>query len=273
MVETTEDEALTSARKSMMWLRASYVAALIIMAFLSLKIYIEQKENETRIQSMIALSNQFSKISTGFNDAAKRARILTRVFSQEAVDTRIVGMTWDEQDAFYKTAEPEKRIQVARRIQLADLGILFEQVKVLERLWNKAPLEFRKEFAGEKIFKDPENPFAVVKQSTDSTYLRSAKSEANMHFAADMFVDRFDRFLKPRINDTQSFLKEYLAGFVEQQSQTQKEVLIVSFLTLIGLALFVFLPSCRYHSSKVVFQAQHQNPRGQQSPCESASGG
>ena len=57
MVETTEDEALTSARKSMMWLRASYVAALIIMAFLSLKIYIEQKENETRIQSMIGVRN------------------------------------------------------------------------------------------------------------------------------------------------------------------------------------------------------------------------
>ena len=242
MAKPENDDALKSARKSMMWLRVSYIAALIIMGFMSYQVYIEQKENETRIQSMIALSNQFSKISTGFNDAAKRARILTRVFSPEAIDTRIVGMTWDDQDAFYKTAEPEKKIQVARRIQLADLGILFEQVKVLERLWKKAPAEFRAEFAGEKIFKDTENPFEVVKQSTDSQYLRSAKSEANMHFAAEMFVDRFDDFLKPRINDTQSFLKEYLAGFVEQQSQTQKEVLIMSILTLIGLALFVFLP-------------------------------
>lgn len=242
MAKPTEDDALKSARKSMMWLRVSYIAALIIMGFMSYQVYVEQKENETRIQSMIALSNQFSKISTGFNDAAKRARILTRVFSPEAIDTRIIGMTWDDQDAFYKTAEPEKKIQVARRIQLADLGILFEQVKVLERLWKKAPAEFRAEFAGEKIFKDKENPFEVVKQSTDSQYLRSAKSEANMHFAAEMFVDRFDDFLKPRINETQSFLKEYLAGFVEQQSQTQKEVLIMSILTLIGLALFVFLP-------------------------------
>ncbi|MEP3199588.1 MAG: response regulator [Lentilitoribacter sp.] len=242
MTKPADDDALKSARKSMMWLRVSYIAALIIMGFMSYQVYIEQKENEARIQSMIALSNQFSKISTGFNDAAKRARILTRVFSPEAVDTRIDGLTFDEQDEFYKTAEPEKKIQVARRIQLADLGILFEQVKVLERLWKKAPAEFRTEFAGKKIFKDAENPFKVVKQSTDSQYLRSAKSEANMHFAADMFVKRFDEFLKPRINDTQSFLKEYLAGFVEQQSQTQKEVLIMSILTLIGLALFVFLP-------------------------------
>ncbi len=242
MAKPENDDALKSARKSMMWLRVSYIAALIIMGFMSYQVYIEQKENETRIQSMIALSNQFSKISTGFSDAAKRARILTRVFSPEAIDTRIVGMTWDDQEAFYKTAEPEKKIQVARRIQLADLGILFEQVKVLERLWKKAPVEFRTEFAGENIFKDTENPFEVVKKSTDSQYLRSAKSEANMHFAAEMFVDRFDDFLKPRINDTQSFLKEYLAGFVEQQSQTQKDVLIMSILTLIGLALFVFLP-------------------------------
>ncbi len=242
MVKAAEDEALTSARKSMMWLRVSYIAALIIMAFMSLKVYLEQTENETRIQNMIALSNQFSKISTGFNDAAKRARILTRVFSAEAIDTRVNGLTWDEQEAFYKTAEPEKKIQVARRIQLADLGILFEQVKVLERLWKKAPTEFRAEFANEKIFKDVENPFLVVKEATDSQYLRTAKSEANMHFAANMFVERFDDFLKPRIHETQSFLKVYLSRFVEQQSQTQKEVLIMSILTLIGLALFVFLP-------------------------------
>jgi signal transduction histidine kinase/CheY-like chemotaxis protein len=242
MVKPAEDDALKSARKSMMWLRVSYIAALIIMAFMSFQIYVEQTENETRIQSMIALSNQFSKISTGFNDAAKRARILTRVFSPDAVDTRIIGMTWDDQDAFYKTAEPEKKIQVARRIQLADLGILFDQVRVLERLWKKAPEEFRTEFAGEEIFRDKENPFEVVKKSTDSQYLRSAKSEANMHFAANMFVERFDDFLKPRINETQSFLKVYLSRFVEQQSQSQKEVLIMSILTLICLALFVFLP-------------------------------
>ncbi|MEP4150925.1 MAG: histidine kinase dimerization/phospho-acceptor domain-containing protein, partial [Lentilitoribacter sp.] len=242
MAKPENDDALRSARKSMKWLRVSYIAALIIMGFMSYQVYIEQKENETRIQSMIALSNQFSKISTGFNDAAKRARILTRVFSPEAVDPRIEGLTFEEQEAFYKTAEPEKKIQVARRIQLADLGILFEQVKVLERLWKKAPAEFRAEFAREEIFKDSDNPFEVVKQSTDSKYLRSAKSESNMHFAAEMFVDRFDDFLKSRINDTQSFLKEYLARFVEQQSQTQKEVLIMSILTLIGLALFVFLP-------------------------------
>lgn len=242
MVKPAEDDALKSARKSMMWLRVSYIAALIIMAFMSYQVYTEQKENETRIQSMIALSNQFSKISTGFNDAAKRARILTRVFSPEAIDARILGMTWDDQDAFYKTAEPEKKIQVARRIQLADLGILFEQVKVLERLWKKAPEEFRTEFALEKIFKSSENPFTVVKEATDSQYLRSAKSEANMHFAANMFVERFDDFLKPRINETQSFLKVYLSRFVEQQSQSQKEVLIMSILTLICLALFIFLP-------------------------------
>lgn len=242
MVKPANDDALESARKSMMWLRVSYIAALIIMGYMSSQIYFEQKENETRIQNMIALSNQFSKISTGFTDAAKRARILTRVFSAEAVDTRILGLTFDEQDDFYKTAEPEKKIQVARRIQLADLGVLFEQIKVLERLWNKAPAEFRAEFAREKIFKDTERPFSVIQSATIHKYLRSAKSESNLHFAANMFVDRFDDFLKPRINDTQSFLKSYLSKFVEQQSQMQKEVLIMSILTLICLALFVFLP-------------------------------
>lgn len=242
MTKPADDDALKGARKSMMWLRMIYTVALIVMGYMSSQIYIEQTKNETRIQNMIALSNQFSKISTGFSDAAKRARILTRVFSPEAIDTRITGLTRDEEDAFYKTADPEKKIQVARRIQLADLGILFEQVKVLERLWKRAPEEFRTEFALEGIFKDKENPFSVVKLATDSKYLRSAKSEANMHFAADMFVDRFDDFLKPRINDTQSFLKFYLSRFVEQQSQTQKDVLIMSIFTLVCLALFVFLP-------------------------------
>lgn len=242
MTKPADDDALKGARKSMMWLRMIYTVALIVMGYMSSQIYIEQTKNETRIQNMIALSNQFSKISTGFSDAAKRARILTRVFSPEAIDTRITGLTRDEEDAFYKTADPEKKIQVARRIQLADLGILFEQVKVLERLWKRAPEEFRTEFALEAIFKDKENPFSVVKLATDSKYLRSAKSEANMHFAADMFVDRFDDFLKPRINDTQSFLKFYLSRFVEQQSQTQKDVLIMSIFTLVCLALFVFLP-------------------------------
>lgn len=242
MRKPADDDALKSARKSMMWLRVSYIAALIIMGYMSSQIYFEQKDNETRIQNMIALSNQFGKISTGFSDAAKRAGILTRVFSADAVDERTAGLTEQEQEVFYKTAEPAKKIQVARRIQLVDLSVLFEQIKVLERLWSKAPTEFRAEFSREEIFVDASKPFSVFKSVTKDVYMRSAKSEVHMHNAADMFVKRFDDFLKPRINDTQSFLKSYLSRFVEQQSQMQKEVLIMSIFTLICLALFVFLP-------------------------------
>lgn len=226
----------------MTWMRLSYFIALILMAVMCSQNYIEQRDNELRIQSMIALSNQFSVVSNGFSEVVKRSRIISRVYSREAVDQRTVGMNYAELEAFYNTAGPENKILIPQRKRLENLQKLHSQIIVMDQLWAAAPQGFRDEFERESIFGQPMNPFYEYKRATTDDLLINAKSEAHMYHAASNFIAKFDDSLEPRIIRAQNFLKRYLSKFVEYQAERQREFLSYFILTLVGLALFVFLP-------------------------------
>lgn len=238
----SQSKTLKKARRSMMWMRLSYFIAFVLMTVMCSQNYLVQRENEIRIQSMIALSNQFSVVSNGFSEVAKRSRVLSLVYLADAVDLRTEGMTLEQQEIFYRTAEPEKKIQIARRKRLDSLQELYDQIITMEKLWIEAPQGFRDELEQESIFGQSNNPFSEFKRATTNDLSKYSKSEAHMYYAASNFIGQFHGSLEPSIIRAQNFLKQYLSKFVEYQAEQQREFLSYFILTLVGLTLFVYLP-------------------------------
>lgn len=239
---TFGDKTIKKARRSMLWMRVSNVIALVLMVTMVSTLYIDQNENKVRIQSMIDLAGQFSKVSNGFSQAVKRARIIAKAYSPDAQDVRIAFMDMEELRKFYKTAAPEAKIQIVRNNQIKRMDTLNSQILVMDQLWENVSDEFRLAFKNEAIFADMKDPFKSFKYVTDDNFLKDAKAEAHMYHAAQHFIDEFDEMLEPQIIRAQGFLKSYMSTFIENQTREQSSFLIQILIGLACLALFVFVP-------------------------------
>lgn len=237
-----KDNSLKKARRMMMGMRAGYVVALSVMVIMCAKLYLEQRENEYSIRNTIELSNQFSLVSNDFIRAVKRSSVSTRAYSPDAIDERIVGMTLDERNVFYKTASPESKIRIAKISASRIMDKLYNQVLDLDSLWWQTPDAFRQEFVDNSIFNSEAGPFTEFKETAKNILLREAKSEAQVYYAATNFIHQYEDFIQPRIIRAQDYLKRYLSNFVEEQSNEQSEFILSILAALAILGFFVFLP-------------------------------
>lgn len=237
-----EDNSLKTTRRMMMGMRAGYIITLFVMVVMCAKLYLEQRENEYSIKSTIELSNRFSQVSNAFTRAVKLSYVATRTYSPNAIDDRTVGMTIDEQNIFYKTAQPEASIRIAKTTARRVMDKLYNQTQELALLWQQAPDEFRQEFIDKSIFSIASRPFSEFEDAAKNIWLTDAKSEAQMYFAANIFVGQYEDVVQPRIIRAQDYLKQYLSNFVEEQSNEQSNFFLVIMAALAILGFFVFLP-------------------------------
>lgn len=225
-----------------MGMRAGYIFALSVMVIMCAKLYLEQRENEQRITNTIELSNKLSTVSNGFRRAIKLSYVTTEAYSLDARDSRTASMTLEEQRAFYKIAPPEAKIRIAKTSAIRVLGKLHKHTQELGHLWWRTPDDFRQEFIGNSIFSSNAQPFLEFKETAKNVLLREAKSEAQMYFAANDFINQYENSIQPQIIRAQDYLKRYLSNFVEEQSNEQSDLLLSILAALAILGFFVFLP-------------------------------
>lgn len=223
-------------------MRAGYVVALSVMVIMCAKLYLEQRESEYSIRNTIELSNKFSIVSNDFTRAVKLSYVTTRAYSPNAVDDRTADMTLEEQSVFYDTAPPETKIRIAKANARRIMDKLHDQTLELGQLWWHAPDEFRQEFIDNSIFSSDTKPFSEFEEAAQNILLMQAKSEAQMYFAANNFIDQYEDFIQPRIIRAQDYLKRYLSNFVEEQSNEQSDFFLAILAALAVLGFFVFLP-------------------------------
>ncbi|MEW7009142.1 response regulator [Lentilitoribacter sp. EG35] len=237
-----KDNSLKQARRMMMGMRAGYIVALSVMVIMCAMLYLEQRENENRIKNTVELSNKLSAVSNGFTRAAKLSYVTIRTYSSNAVDERIKGMTFKERIAFYKTAEPEMKIRIAKTTAIRIMDKLYHQTLDLDALWWQAPKEFRQELIDRNIINASAKPFSKYEEVAENILLKRAKSEVHMYVAANKFIDEYESFIQSHIVRAQDFLKRYLSDFVEKQSNEQSDFFLVILTALVILGFFVFLP-------------------------------
>ncbi len=226
--------------------RFAYLAAMLIVALICLKFYIDQTEQNRKIETVRALIQQFSitdaKMARLSEKSLKVSEVLPSKQDQASLKAALAGKSFAERKAYLANLPVDGEI-ISHHKALSFLqdSASESQARLLQ-IWNKSAVDIRSRIVEASRFMKADDPFKHNMDFVSPAKIDAARTKADMYWVARELNGNYTSMVAHSNRAAEAILQEVLANLSQQQGSLLNQFLLFTIGALVVLTVAIFMP-------------------------------